>query len=88
MNQQVGGILEKYLPLLQQSLEDQGVSLSDLRVTVESGNEEKSGSDKEKFLWENRKFSVSDLSKKNQETGVSGENIIWPAPSQGLSLRV
>jgi hypothetical protein len=88
MNQQVGGILEKYLPLLQQSLEDQGLSLSDLRVTVESGNEEKSGSDKEKFLWENRKFSVSDLSEKNQETGVSGENIIWPAPSQGLSLRV
>jgi flagellar hook-length control protein FliK len=34
MNQQVGGILEKYLPLLQQSLEDQGIVLSDLRVTI------------------------------------------------------
>jgi hypothetical protein len=88
MNQQVGFILEKYLPILQQSLENQGIVLSDLRVTVESGNEEKSGSDKQEFLWENRKLSISELSEENQESGVSGESIIWPAPSQGLSLRV
>jgi flagellar hook-length control protein FliK len=88
MNQQVGGILEKYLPLLQQSLEDQGIVLSDLRVTVESGNEEKSRSDDQEFLWKNREFSTSEISKENDETVILGESLTWSAPSQGLSLRV
>jgi hypothetical protein len=88
MKQQVGGILEKYLPLLQQSLEDQGIVLSDLRVSVESGNEEKSRSDEQEFLWENREFSTSEIPKEKQVIEIFGENTRRSGPSQGLSLRV
>ncbi len=88
MNHHVAGILEKYLPILQQSLADQGIVLSDLQVTVESGDQERSRSDEQGFWSGGRELTPTELSEKNQDTVIVGKNPGWSGPSQGLSLRV
>jgi flagellar hook-length control protein FliK len=88
MNHHVAGILEKYLPILQQSLADQGIVLSDLQVTVESGDQERSRSDEQGFWSGGRELTSPELSEKNQDTVIVGKNPGWSGPSQGLSLRV
>jgi hypothetical protein len=88
MNHQVAGILEKYLPILKQSLEDQGIVLSDLQVTVESGNQERSSPDEQGFWSADRELYPQKLSGENHDTGIIEINPGLPGPSQGLSLRI
>jgi hypothetical protein len=88
MNHQVVGILEKYLPLLQQSLEDQGIVLSDLQVSVESGDQEESQCEEQEIWSANPKITTPELSEEEKDTGIFQENIGWSRSSQGLSLRV
>jgi hypothetical protein len=83
INHQVAGILDKYLPLLQQSLEDQGIVLSDLRVSVESGDKETSQFEQQSFSLANSKLSDSELFEEND-----GKNHDWFESSQCLNLRV
>jgi hypothetical protein len=83
INHQVAGILEKYLPLLQQSLEDQGIVLADLQVSVESGDKETSQFEQPRFSSANSKLTDSELFEEN-----NGKNHDWFESSHWLNLRV
>lgn len=87
-NNQVAGILGKNLPLLQQSLEDQGIALSDLRVSVESDNQEKSRFEEKKFLMSDENAAPKKVSPDDLNVPLSHHNHGGWKTTQGLSLRV
>lgn len=87
-NNQVVGILEKNLPLLQQSLEDQGIALSDLRVSVESDNQEKSRFEEKKFLMSDENPAPKKVSPDDLNVPLTHHNHGGWKTTQGLSLRV
>ncbi len=87
-NNQVVGILEKNLPLLQQSLEDHGIALSDLRVSVESDNQEKSPFEEEKFSKADENVAPKKASPEDLNVFLPQNNSKGWETTQGLSLRV
>lgn len=89
VNHQVAGILEKYLPILQQSLEDQGIVLSDLQVGVESGNQERSQFEENEFNFVAQEIPMNELSEEDQDVLPVRENPEWYGSSSiGLNLIV
>jgi flagellar hook-length control protein FliK len=89
VNHQVAGILEKYLPILQQSLEDQGIVLSGLQVGVESGNQEGSQFEENEFNFVAQEIPMNKLSEDDQDALTVGENPEWYGSSSiGLNLIV
>ncbi len=90
-NHQVAGILERHLPGLQQSLADQGVSVTNLQVNVDSGHDQ-GGSQ-----FEEQGFGASNRHAPGKEPAAEDESPAAPDPepatlpgghAQGLSLRV
>lgn len=90
-NHQVAGILERHLPGLQQSLADQGVSVTNLHVSVDSGDDQ-GGSQ-----FEEQGFGASNRHAPGKESAAEDESPAAPDPeptlspgghAQGLSLRV
>ncbi|MCF8105395.1 MAG: flagellar hook-length control protein FliK [Desulfohalobiaceae bacterium] len=87
-NQQVAGVLEKHLPTLQQSLQDQGISLSGLQVGVDSGEQDKPGFEDQGFLETAGKKGHPGPVEEDDSPGISDQYQAWSGQSQGLSLRV
>lgn len=87
-NNHVVGILGKNLPLLQQSLEDHGIALSDLRVSVESDNQEKSRFEEEKFSKADENVAPKKASPEDLNVFLPQNNAKGWETTQGLSLRV
>ncbi len=85
---QVAGVLEKHLSALQHSLEDQGIVLSDLQVSVESGNQEGSQFEEQGFRFADQETPITQLTKKDQDSHISGRNPEWSGSPWGLSLIV
>ncbi len=85
---QVAGVLEKHLSALQHSLEDQGLVLSDLQVSVESGNQEGSQFEEQGFRFADQETPITQLTKKDQDSHISGRNPEWSGSPWGLSLIV
>lgn len=87
-NHQVVGILEKHLPMLQQSLADQDIDVSDLQVSVDSGGEEGQPQFEDPaFRPPNPNMAVS----ADENEPEPGSAVMPPAGTgraQGLSLRV
>ncbi|MFO8086004.1 MAG: flagellar hook-length control protein FliK [Desulfobacterales bacterium] len=88
-NHYVVGVLEKYLSMLQHSLENHGIALSDLQVSVESENQEGSQFENQRFWFGDENVtSRQSLSEENQQPSLSENNPGWTRLPQGLSLRV
>ena len=82
--------MERNLPILQQSLEDQGITLSELRVNVESDSQdhEKSRFEKEEFAFADENIIQKKLSQEEQGVSLTETNHESSELAQGLSLRV
>jgi hypothetical protein len=88
-NHQVVGILEKHLPTLQQSLADQGVDVSDLKVSVDAGGAEENPQFAEHPFHEKKQTaSGSGPAAPEPDLGVAEEQPAKAAGEQGLSLRI
>jgi len=88
-NHQVVGVLEKHLPTLQQSLADQGIDVSDLQVSVDSGGEEgRSQFEEQAFASSNTKTGRPEAAENDPEQGTAGLSPAMDGRLQGLSLRV
>ena len=91
-NEQVGGLLEKYLPILHQALDNQGILLSDLRVNVESGDQQMSQFDEQGF-GSSDNSALPDSPEKHPEPFFSddyqdGDGLTKTGSANGLSVRV
>ncbi len=90
-NQQVAGILERNLPVLQQSLVQQGIDVSDLQVGFDSGQDGRDGGFEEGGWGAARKGSPENPSEEESLNDKAADR--QPAPGagvdgRGLSLRV
>ncbi|MFO7861566.1 MAG: flagellar hook-length control protein FliK [Desulfosalsimonas sp.] len=91
-NQQVAAILERHLPALHQSLADQGIDLSGLQVSVDSGTDQNASGFEDQegdFTADRRNFNGEAESDENR-LAQSAESADPAAYNQGsgLSLRV
>ncbi|MCF8039610.1 MAG: flagellar hook-length control protein FliK [Desulfohalobiaceae bacterium] len=87
-NQQVLGVLEKHLPTLQQSLEDQGVSLANLQVSVDSGNQDRPRFE-DQDIWDAAgKKEQAGPAEEETGAGLSEQYRAGAGQKQGLSLRI
>ena len=87
-NHQVAGILDKHLQALQSALEQQGIELSGLQVSVESGDQDLSPFEEDGFFFTDRDKNISDLVEEEQDILLSNTREDFAGYSQGLSLRV
>lgn len=87
-NQQVVEILAKYLPVLQNSLEDQDVTLSNLQVSVELEDRQESQTEERNLWLTDGNFNSIQPSREDPENTVSKNYSGRTGPAQGLSLRV
>lgn len=91
-NQQVAAILERHLPALHQSLADQGIDLSGLHVSVDSGTDQNaSGFEGQEgdFPADRRTFNGEAESDENRlARSAESENPAAYNQGSGLSLRV
>lgn len=87
-NQQVVGILEKHLPTLQQSLEDQGVSLTDLQVSVDSEDQERPRFEDQGFGQGAGKENRSGSAEDDESVSLADQEQAWSRQAHGLSLRI
>lgn len=87
-NAQVAGMLERNLPMLQQSLADQGVDIDDLRVSVDPGSQEKSGFGEHAFGETPGRTGPSADADGDDPGALSGEDRMWTGDAHSLSLRV
>jgi flagellar hook-length control protein FliK len=91
-NQQVAAILERHLPALHQSLADQGIDLSGLQVSVDSGTDQNASGFEDQegdFPADQRSFNREAESDENRlsQSADSGDPTAYNQGS-GLSLRV
>lgn len=89
-NQQVQGILDRNLPQLRQSLQDQGLAIADLGVSLESGGHQGQSEFEEQAagFFQEQAFPPAD-------TGIEDTDPVLPdsfkepfSPDQGLNIRV
>jgi flagellar hook-length control protein FliK len=85
----VVGILERHLPTLQQSLADQGLDISDLQVSVDSGGEEgKSRFEEQAFDGRQHRTSKTGTADAEAEALAEAPQAAGGHSESGLSLRV
>lgn len=91
-NQQVAAILERHLPALHQSLADQGIDLSGLQVSVDSGTDQNASGFEDQegdFPADRRTFNAEAESDENRlSRSAESENPAAYNQGSGLSLRV
>jgi len=91
-NQQVAAILERHLPALHQSLADQGIDLSGLHVSVDSGADQNASGFEDQegdFTADRRTFNSEAESDENAlAQSAESENTAAYNQGTGLSLRV
>ncbi|MFO7839134.1 MAG: flagellar hook-length control protein FliK [Desulfosalsimonadaceae bacterium] len=89
-NHQVAGVLERHLPALQQSFAGQGIEVSDLQVSVDSGGEEgQTQFDEQAFSEAERGFANSGAAEEQEpEERQPAREPESSAGHSGLSLRV
>ena len=91
-NQQVQGVLDRHLPQLRQSLQEQGLSIADLGVSLESGGHEGQSDfeDETAGLFAGQRLKADDAETETEEAAPvfsepSGGHL---HPEQGFNIRV
>ena len=87
-NHQVVGILDKHLPVLQNALEQQGVELSSLQVSVDSGDQGGGQFEAPGFNYASRNKNISDLDEEDNDIVLSVLKEDLSGYPQGLNLRI
>ncbi|MFW5901418.1 MAG: flagellar hook-length control protein FliK [Thermodesulfobacteriota bacterium] len=88
-NHQVVGILERHLPTLQQSLADQGIDISDMQVSVDSGGEEgTSRFEEQAFDGRQQRASKTETADPDAKALAETSQASESNSESGLSLRV
>ena len=89
-NQQVQGVLDRNLPQLRQSLQDQGLAIADLGVSLESGEQQGQSDFEEQAAgyFQEQAFPPADTGTEDTETVLTGSFKEPVSPDQGLNIRV